>query len=172
MLRIKIVDRRRRVSMTYSWPGPVPPGARRGTVKLIRCARCGGSLFHTKAKGQPRQEDHEQGCQAFITAIRTMRYVDELKRCASASAGTWSRTRRWRSYVRDGAKELSLAACASDPEAALGALGDSYEAERRIPAKRLKAKEQAEMAEMMMRVCRQLAVGQQPEPIAPPQLAR
>jgi hypothetical protein len=158
--------------MTYSWPGPVPPGARRGTVKLIRCARCGGSLFHTKAKGQPRQEDHEQGCPAFIRAIRTMRYVDELKRCASASAGSWSRTRRWRSYVRDGAKQLSLAACASDPDAALSALGDSYEAECQIPAKRRKAREQTEMAEMMMRVCRQLVAGQQPEPIAPPQLAR
>jgi hypothetical protein len=158
--------------MTYSWPGPLPPGARRGTVKLIRCARCGGPLFHTKAKGQPRQEDHEQGCPAFIRAIRTMRYVDELERCASASAGSWSRTWRWRSYVRDGAKKLSLAACASDPDAALSALGDSYEAECRIPAKRRKARERTEMAEMMMRVCRQLVVGQQPEPIAPPQLAR
>ena len=158
--------------MTYSWPGPVPPGARRGTVKLIRCARCGGPLFHTSAKRQPRQEDHEQGCQAFIRAIRTMRYVDELKRCASASAGTWSRTRRWRSYVRDGAKELSLAACASDPVAALYALGESYQAECQIPAKRLKQREQAEMAEMLMRACRQLVRGQEPEPVAPPQLAR
>ena len=101
-----------------------------------------------------------------------MRYVDELKRCASASAGTWSRTRRWRSYVRDGAKKLSLAACASDPDTALSDLGDSYEAESQIPAKRRKAREQAEMAEMMMHACRQLAVGQQPEPIVPPQLAR
>jgi hypothetical protein len=101
-----------------------------------------------------------------------MRYVDELKRCASASAGSWSRTRRWRSYVRDGAKKLSLAACASDPDAALGTLGDSYEAECQIPAKRRKARQQTEMAEMTMRACRQLAAGQQPQPIAPPQVAR
>jgi hypothetical protein len=158
--------------MTYSWPGPLPPGARRGTVKLIRCVRCGEPLFHTKAKGQPRQEDHEPGCQAFIRAIRTMRYVDELKRSASASAGTWIRTWRWRNYVREGAKKLSLAACASDPDAALGALGDSYQAECQIPAERLKARQQAAMAEMLMRACRQLARGQEPDPIAPPQLAR
>ena len=158
--------------MTYSWPGPVPPGARRGTVTMLRCARCGGSLFHTKAKGQPRQEDHQQGCEAFIRAIRTMRYVDELKRSASASAGTWTRTRRWRSYMRDGAKKLSLAACSRDPDAALIALADAYEAECQVPAKRRKARQRTQMAEMLMRVCRQLAVGQQPEPIAPPRLAR
>jgi hypothetical protein len=158
--------------MTYSWPGPVPPGARRGTVTMLRCARCGGALFHTKAKGQPRQEDHEQGCEAFIKAIRTMRYADELKRSASASAGTWTRTRRWRSYVREGAKKLSLAACATDPDAALIVLGESYEAECQGPAKRRKARQRTQMAEMLMRACRQLAAGQQPDPAAPPPLAR
>jgi hypothetical protein len=158
--------------MAYSWPGPVPPGARRGTVKLIRCARCGGPLFHTKTKGQPRQEDHQQGCEAFIRAIRAMRYVDELKRSASESAGTWTRTRRWRSYVRESAKKLSVAACASDPVVAFSALGDFYQAECQTRGKRVKATEQAEMAEMLMRACRQLALGQDPEPISPPQLAR
>jgi hypothetical protein len=158
--------------MTYSWPGPVPPGARRGTVKLIRCARCGGSLFHTKAKGRPRQEDHQQGCEAFIKAIRAMRYVDELHRSASASAGTWTLTRRWRSCVREGAKSLTLAACESDPAAAISALGDFYQAECQTPGKRVKASEQTEMTEMLMRACRRLALGQDPEPAAPPQLAR
>jgi hypothetical protein len=157
--------------MAYSWPGPVPPGARRGTIKLIRCARCGGPLFHTKAKGQPRQEDHEQGCEAFIRAIRAMRYVDELKRSASASAGTWARTRRWRSYVRESAKKLSLAACASDPATAFSALAQAYEAECQIPGRRAKTRQHTEMAEMLMRACRQLALGQDPGPIAPPQLA-
>jgi hypothetical protein len=101
-----------------------------------------------------------------------MRFVDELKRSASGSAGTWTRTRRWRSYLREAAKKLSLAACASDPDAALSALSDSYEAECQVPGKRRKAREQAAMAEMLMRACHQLALGQEPEPIAPPQLAR
>jgi hypothetical protein len=152
--------------MTYSWPGPVPPGRRRGTVKLIRCVSCGGPLFYTKLKGQPRQEDHEQGCEAFIRAIRAMRYVDELKRSASESAGTWTHTRRWRRYSRECAKRLSLAACEGDPVAAIGAVGDSYEAECQTGGKRLKAIEQTEMAETLMRACRQLALGQDPGPIA------
>ena len=76
--------------MQYSWPGPVPPGGRQGTIRLIRCARCGGPLYHTKTKGQPRQEDHEQGCEAFISAIQVMRYVDELKGSASESAVAWA----------------------------------------------------------------------------------
>jgi len=158
--------------MTYSWPGPVPPGARRGTVKLIRCVRCGGPLFHTKTKGRPRQEDHQQGCEAFIKAMRAMRYVDELKRSASASAGAWTRTRRWRSYMRECAKTLTLAACESDPAAAISALGDSYQAECQTRGKRVKEREQTVMAEMLVRACRRLALGQDPEPIAPPQLAR
>jgi hypothetical protein len=157
--------------MTYSWPGPVPPGGRRGTVTLIRCARCGGPLFHTKTKGRPRQEDHQQGCEAFIKAIRAMRYVDELHRSASASAGTWTFTRRWRSCVRDCAKSLTLAACESDPAAAISALGDFYQSECQTPGKRVKARQQTAMTEMLMRACRRLALGQDPEPVAPPQLA-
>jgi len=152
--------------MAYSWPGPVPPWGRRGTIRLIRCARCGGPLFHTKTKGQPRQEDHEQGCEAFIRAIRAMRYVDELKRSASESAGTWTRTRRWRSYLRESAKELSVAACESDPVAAISTLGDSYQAECQKRGQGVKAMEQTEMAEMLMRACRRLALGQEPAPIA------
>jgi hypothetical protein len=54
--------------MQYSWPGPVPPGKRQGTIRLIRCARCGGPLYHTKTKGQPRQEDHERGCEGVLYA--------------------------------------------------------------------------------------------------------
>jgi hypothetical protein len=119
------------------------------------------------SKGQPRQEDHEQGCEAFIRAMRIMRYVDELKRSASESAGTWTRrarTWRWRSYVRENAKKLSTAACDSDPVAAISALGDSYQAECQT-RKRVKAAEKAEMAETLMRACRKLAVGQDPGPI-------
>jgi len=101
-----------------------------------------------------------------------MRYVDELKRSASESAGTWTRTRRWRSYVRESAKRLSVAACEGDPVAAISALGDSYQAECETRGKRVKTPEQTEMAEMLMRACRQLALGRDPEPIAPPQLAR
>ena len=147
--------------MQYSWPGPVPPGRRRGTIRLIRCARCGGPLYHTKGKGQPSQEDHQQGCDAFIMAIRIMRYADELKRTASGSAVIWSRT--WR-YLRENAKKLSAAACESDPVAAISALGDLYQAECQTPGK-LSAT--TEIAETLMRACRQLALGQDPLPITP-----
>lgn len=153
--------------MQDSWPGPVPPGGRRGTIRLIRCARCGGPLYHTKTKGQPRQEDHEQGCEAFIRAIRVMRYVDELKRSASESAVPWGRTWRRRRYLRENAKKLSVAACESDPVAAISGLGDLYQAECQTRGKRAKLSEETEMTETLMRACRQLALGQDPAPITP-----
>jgi hypothetical protein len=151
--------------MTYSWPKPVPPGGRRGTVKLVRCVRCKGPLFHTKSKDQPRQEDHEQGCEAFITAIRVTRYVDELKRSAPESAGSWRRTRRRRKYLRKYAKQLSAAACASDPMAAISAVGDFYQAQCQKPRKRTRVTEKTQLAEPLMRACRQLALGRDPGPI-------
>ena len=151
--------------MQYSWPGPVPPGGRQGTIQLIRCAGCGGPLYHTKTKGQPRQEDHEQGCEVFITAMRVMRYVDELKRSASESAAPGGRGRRRRKYLRENAEKLSVAACTSDPVAALGALGDLYQAEYKTPGRRVKMSEKTEMAERLMRACRQLALGKDPAPI-------
>ena len=150
--------------MQYSWPGPVPPGGRRGTFRLIRCARCGGSLYHTKAKGQPQEEDHEQGCEAFIRAIRVMRYVDELKRSASESGVVWGHIWR-RRYLQENAKKLSAAACESDPAAAIGALSDLYQAECQTPGNRVKLFEKTEMAETLMRACRQLAAGKDPAPI-------
>jgi hypothetical protein len=152
--------------MQYSWPGPIPPGARRGTIRLIRCARCGEPLYHTKARGQPRQEDHEQGCEAFITAMRVMRYVDELKQSASESSAAWGSRRR--KYLRENAKALSAAACASDPVAALKALGDLREAECQTPGRRVRAREKTQMAETLMRACRQLAQGEDPGPIPRP----
>jgi len=152
--------------MQYSWPGPVPPGRRQGTFRLIRCARCGGLLHYTKAKGQPRQEDHEQDCEAFIRAIQVMRYVDELKRSASESAVIWGRTRR-RRYWQENAKKLSVAACESDPVDAISTLGDLYQAECQTRGNRVKFAEKTEMAETLMRACRQLALGQDPAPITP-----
>ena len=149
-----------------SWPAPVPPGGRRGTFRLIRCARCGGPLYHTKTRDQPRQEDHEQGCEAFIRAVQVMRYVDELKRSASESAVAWGRTWR-RKYLRENAKKLSVAACESDPVAALRALGDLRQAECQTPGQRVKLPEKTEMADTLMRACRQLALGQDPAPIIP-----
>ena len=131
---------------------------------MIRCARCEGPLYHTKAKGQPRQEDHKQGCEAFITAIQVTRYVDELKRSASESAVAWGRSWR-RRYLRENAKKLSAAACESDPAAAISALGDLYQAECQTRGNRVKLPERTEMAETLMRACRQLALGQDPAPI-------
>ena len=153
--------------MQYSWPGPVPPGGRRGTFRLIRCARCGGPLYHTKTKGQPSEEDHEQGCEAFIRAIRVMQYADELKRSASESAVAWGRTGRWRRYLRENAKKLSVVACESDPVAALTALGDLCQAECQKRGQRFKLPEKTEMAETLMRACRQLALGKDPASITP-----
>ena len=131
---------------------------------MIRCARCEGPLYHTKAKGQPRQEDHKQGCEAFITAIQVTRYVDELKRSASESAVAWGRSWR-RRYLRENAKKLTVAACESDPVAAVSALADGYQAECQTPGNRVNLAEKTELAETLMRACRQLALGQDPAPI-------
>jgi hypothetical protein len=149
----------------YSWPGPVPPGGRHGTIRLIRCAGCERPLYHTKAKGQPRQEDHEQGCEVFIRATQVMRYADELKRSASKSAAPWGRGRRRRRYLRENAKKLSMAACTSDPVAAVKTLGELYQAECETPDQRAKAAEKTEMAEMLLRACGQLAQGKDPAPV-------
>jgi len=130
---------------------------------LIRCARCGGALHHTKARGQPRQEDHEQGCETFIRAMRVMRYVDELNRAASESGVGWGRTWR-RRYLRESAKRLSVAACESDPVAAIGALRDVYQAEGQT---RGKLSDQRDLAETLMRACQQLVLGRDPVPITP-----
>jgi hypothetical protein len=152
--------------MQYSWPGPVPPGRRQGTIRLIRCARCGGPLRYTKAKGQPRQADHEPGCEAFIRATQVMRYAGEVKRSASEPAVIWGRTWR-RRYLRENAKKLSVAACESDPVAAVSALGDLYQAECQTRGNGVKFAEKTELAETLMRACRQLALGQDPVPITP-----
>jgi hypothetical protein len=150
------------MTQQYSWPGPLPPG-RRGTIRLIRCVQCKGALHHTKAKGRPRQEDHEQGCEAFIRAIRIMQYTDELNRAASGSAqGGWLSGRRRRKYLRENAKLLTVTACEPDPAAAVSALGDLYQAEcqaRGQPA------DTTQLTEMLMRACRQLARGQAPAPV-------
>ena len=151
--------------MTYSWPAPLPPDKRHITIKLICCAQCKGPLYHTKSKGRPRQEDHEQGCEAFSRAIRIARYVDEVKRAASEPAGSWRKTRRRRKYLRDSAKRLSVTACEPDPAVAVGALGELYQAECMTPGKRVRVAETTEMAETLMRACRRLAAGQDPAPI-------
>ena len=151
--------------MTYSWSALLPPHQRGRTIRLIKCARCEGPLHHTKAKGLPRQEDHEQGYEAFSRAIRITRYVDELKRAASEPAGSWHRTRRRRKYLQDNAKRLAVTACEPDPAAAVGALGELYQAECQMPRKRARAADTTQMTETLMRACRRLAAGQDPAPI-------
>jgi len=71
-----------------------------------------------------------------------------------------------RRYLRANAQKLSVAACASDPPAAVGVLGDLYQAECQPPGKPAKSPAKTEMAEMLMRACQQLALGQDPAPIA------
>ena len=130
---------------------------------MIRCAQCNGPLYQTKLKAQPRQEDHEQGCQGFITAIRVVRYADELKRAASEpDQGGRRSNRRWRKYLLESAKKLSVAACEPDPGAAVRDLGDQYEAECQAPGA---PADTTRMAEMLMRACRRLALGDAPAPI-------
>ena len=147
----------------HSWPAPLPPGQRGRTIKLVRCAQCKGPLYHTKLKGKPRQEDHEQGCQAFITAIRMVLYADELKQAASdPDQGAWRSNRRWRKYLLKNAKKLSVAACESDPPTAVHDLGDQYQTECQAPGT---PAETTRMAEMLMRACKQLALGEAPAPI-------
>jgi hypothetical protein len=147
----------------HSWPGPVPSWAPQGTIRLICCARCKGRLYQTKMKNQPRQEDHEQGCQAFITAVRVLRYADELKRAASEpDQGGWRSNRRWRKYLLENATNLSVVACGSDPVAALRDLSDKYQAICEAPGTRADA---TRMAEMLMRACRRLALGEPPAPV-------
>ena len=94
-----------------------------------------------------------------------MRYVDELKRSASESAGAWGATRWRRKYLRASARKLTVAACESDPASAVSALGDRYEAECQTGGKRGGEAEKMKMAEAMMLACRQLALGQDPEPL-------
>jgi hypothetical protein len=94
--------------------------------------------------------------------MRIMRYVDELKRSASESAGAWGATRwRWK-YLRENAKRLTVAACESDPVSAVSALGGRYEAECQTGGKRVGRAEKMQMAEALMLACRQLALGQDP----------
>jgi hypothetical protein len=130
---------------------------------LIRCARCKGPLYRTKLKGQPRQEDHEQGCGAFIRAIRVMRYADELKHAAGKpNQGGWRSNRQWRKYLLENAKKLSAAACEPDPGAAVRDLGDQYQAECQAPGT---PADTVQRAEMLMRACQRLALGEAPAPI-------
>lgn len=96
-----------------------------------------------------------------------MQYADELKRSASESAVPGDRTWRRRKYLRENAKKLSVVACESDPVAALIALGDLCQAECETPGQRVKLTEKTEMAETLMRACRQLALGKDPASTAP-----
>ncbi len=97
--------------------------------------------------------------------MRIIRYVDELRRCASESTGAWGVTRWRRKYLRENAKKLTVAACESDPVAAISALGVGYEAECQTGGKRVGGTEKMEMAETLMLACRQLALGQDPAPL-------
>jgi hypothetical protein len=97
--------------------------------------------------------------------MQVMRYVDELNRSASQSAALWGRGRRRRRYLRENAKQLTVAACTSDPGAALKTLGDLYQAECEEPGQRGKSPEKTEMAEMLMKACGQLILGKDPAPI-------
>ena len=97
--------------------------------------------------------------------MRIIRYVDELKRCAAESAGVWGASRWRRKYLRENAKKLTVAACESDPVAAVSALGARYEAESQTGGKRAGKAEKMGMAETLMLACRQLARGQDPAPL-------
>jgi hypothetical protein len=58
-----------------------------------------------------------------------------------------------------------MAACESDPTAAISALGDFYETEGQKLGERAKFAEKREVAETLMAACRRLALGEDPAPI-------
>ena len=132
--------------------GP-PPGPPTGPLPPWwgnRCLWCGGSLYATKATGQPQQEDHEPGCKFFGTAVQVMQYANELKRASAASGGR---------YLRRSVKELSAAACASDPVRTITTLARKYSDDAKQGTK------QAEVAEMLSQACQALAQGKKPAPV-------
>ena len=92
-----------------------------------------------------------------------MRYVDELNRSASESGLGWGRTWR-RRYLRANAKKLSVAACESDPVAAISALRNAYQAECQT---RGTLSDHRDLTETLMRACQQLVLGRDPAPITP-----
>ena len=85
--------------------------------------------------------------------------------CVRVSGGL-GRTRWRRKYLRGSAKKLTVAACESDPVSAVSALGVLYEAECQTGGKRVDGPEKMKMAETLMLACRQLALGQDPAPLA------
>jgi hypothetical protein len=97
--------------------------------------------------------------------MRIVRYVDELKRSASESAGVWGAARWRRKYLRENAKKLTVAACDSDPASAIRALGVRYEADCQTGGQRADGPEKMTMTETLMLACRQLALGQDPAPL-------
>jgi hypothetical protein len=68
--------------------------------------------------------------------------------------------------LRENAKKLTVAACESDPVSAVSALGVRYEAECQAGGKRAGRAEKTEMTETLMLACHQLALGQDPAPLA------
>ena len=99
----------------------------------------------------------------FIRAVRVVRYADELKHAASEpNQGGWRSNRRWRKYLLENAKKLSVAACESDPVAAVRDLSNHYQAECQVPGT---PADTTRMAEMLMRACRRLVRGEAPAPI-------
>jgi hypothetical protein len=60
---------------------------------------------------------------------------------------------------------LTVTISESDPVSGISALGVLYEAECQTGGKRVDAAEKMKMAETLMLACRQLALGQDPEPL-------
>jgi hypothetical protein len=116
-----------------------------------RCAGCGGELEDTKATGRPHREDHKPGCEYFDRAVQVMRFAEELQKVAT-ELGRGSDRR----YLQKGAKDLSAAACASNPYRAARRLANEHKAEYE------KGTKQAEAAEVLMKTCQALAGREDP----------
>jgi hypothetical protein len=130
-------------------PPPQLPGAAPPPFGGNRCGWCGGSLHATQATGQPQPQDHELGCKFFDTAVQVMAYVKELEQ-VSAGSGR---------YLRNSIKELSAAACATDPVHSITILARKYGDDAK------KSTKQPEAAQMLSQACQALAQRKKPAPI-------
>lgn len=136
--------------MDYDAGPPPPASAAPPPFGGNRCGWCGGSLYATKASGQPQPKDHEPGCEYFEIAVQVMQYVKELEQVSSGWGGR---------YLRKSIKELSAAACGGGPPLAITTLAWKYGADAEKGGKR------AEAAEMLSQACQALAQGKKPATI-------
>lgn len=108
------------------------------------------------------EADHVLPCEVFGRALQVMRYVEELRRAASAGAD-----RQQRRYLKKAAEDFSTAACADNVQYQVSRLAHNYEGHWAPGAER------DTTAGMLWQACTALAQGEDPAPIhLPPSTER